>query len=218
MKHQVAIADDALFQMITAGLEAYCIKHPYKRETGIECMGQLWGKYTRTARTSKLLVTGLTIDTSARMNRSWALDDDSTQDLKMTVAQLFEHRLTYLGDFHSHPYVESELSNAQMLRKGRNHDFSDADVVKSYSRIPIEETSLMVSVVMTFYRMKRVNIERDGRIDHNTLEFSIGNIKCWLHALVYNVEQQQPEATFLTADFLESFGHLSSDFRHKVEA
>lgn len=57
------------------------------------------------------------------INRARVPDDDSTQDLKMTVAQ--------------------------MLRRGRNHDFSAADVVKSYRRIPIGDTSLMVSQAMT---------------------------------------------------------------------
>lgn len=218
MKHQVVISDDALFQMITAGLEAYCIRHPHKSMTAIECIGNLWGKYTSTTRTSKLLINSLTIETSAKMNRGWVKDEEESSKLKKTVAQLFEDRLTWLGDFHTHPWVESELSNAQMLRKGRGHDFSPADIACSYNSQPIEGTSLMLSLVMTFYRMKRTNIERDGHINDNTWEFSIGNVKCWLHAQVYNVEEKVEEKTVLVADFLERFGNIGSDFRHRAEA
>lgn len=218
MKHKVVISDDALFQMITAGLEAYCVKHPHKRETGIECIGQLWGHYTRTSRTSKFLIKSLTIDTSARMNRSWVQDDNETLDLKMKVAQLFQDSFIWLGDFHSHPYVESEISNAQMLRRGRNHNFSEADVARSWQSTPVEDTSLMLSLVMTFYRMQRTNIEKDGRIDDNTFEFSIGNVKCWLHAQVYNVEEKTAEETVVETDFLESFSNICSDFRHTQKA
>lgn len=218
MKHKVVISEDVLFQMITAGLEAYCVKHPNKREVGIECIGQLWGHYTRTSRTSKLLVKSLTIDTSARMNRGWVLDDAESLNLKMKVAELFEDHFTWLGDFHSHPYVESEISNAQLLRQGRNHNFSPADVSRSYQSLPIKDTSLMLSIVMTFYRMQRTNIAKDGRIDDNTFEFSIGNVKCWLHAQIYNVEQKTPEETLVETDFLESFSNICSDFRHTVKA
>lgn len=218
MKHQVVISDDALFQMITAGLEAYCLRHPHKSMTAIECIGNLWGKYTRTPRTSKLLINSLTIDTSAKMNRGWVKDEEESGKLKKTVAQLFEHSLTWLGDFHTHPWVESELSNVQMLRKGRYYGFSATDIDNSYSSHPIEDTSLVLSLVMTFYRIKHTNIELDGHIDDNTWEFSIGNVKCWLHAQVYNVEEQVPEKTVLVSDFLESFGNIGSDFRHKAKA
>lgn len=219
MKHKVVIKDDALFQMVTAGLEAYCIRHPGKRSTGIECFGRLWGSYTENARSSSLIVKSMTVDTSARMNNGWTENNQDTQALKMQVAELFAHRFQYLGDFHTHPYQQNEKNSrltAQELRKQELFRFSDGDVENSLLSLPIEGSDRMLSIVLTLFRMSRVNTELDGRIDENTLEFSVGNVKCWLRAQVYNVSGQVAERTVLEADHAEWFGLMSSDFRHNA--
>ncbi|ACS83947.1 hypothetical protein ACS247_14365 [Musicola paradisiaca] len=212
VKHKVVITSAALFQMVVAGLETYCIQHPHKQDIGVECFGRIWGQYQAGKKRSKFQVTSMTIDTSAKMHQNWALPRDDTEALKRAIGEVFRDELIYLGDFHTHPYTAQEVRSAKQIRKQTLYQFSDDDKERSLSCEPIEDTTLTLSIVLTLFRQQRENTARDDRIDDNTFEFSLGNIKCWLHAQVYNVDTGQAEETELRSDFLESFANIATPF------
>jgi hypothetical protein len=194
--------------MVMEAFEAYAVKHDGKKVVAIETHAQLWGKINKT-QPFKCSIEHFSVDSSAIKTRGTVNTKALSLDIKKDIAQAFGENYSHLGTFHTHPWVKNELygknskgeeirvTTPNMIRKHKLFDFSNGDHLCEIDAptITVGEKKYSIALVMTIFAAEKANDKRDGPMDiddrrdvtigTNTIEFSLGNIKLWLHARVY---------------------------------
>lgn len=193
MTATVNVSKSALFEMVMAAFEAYAVKHDGKKIVSLETHAQLWGKTNKT-HPFKCSVEHFSIDSSSKQERGSVTPEPLSLEIKKDIAQAFGEGYSHLGTFHTHPWLRGEklgkdlkIENTQTLRKYELFDFSDSDhfCETDESTITVGNKRYSVALVMTIYAAEKADDRRDGPIDTNLVEFSLGNVKLWLKAQVY---------------------------------
>lgn len=186
VKNIVELSDEALMQIVLNGLEAFIVRHDHVKRSGIEMHGHLAGFYSETVRQRKIQVTHFSCDTSATMmpgEVSWKYESNI---LKRSLISGFG--LDYLGQVHSHPYMTGDWpSVAEARRVGA--EFSDTDIEAGQSMLKDFHQRYgdvwHLEMVATFYHTK--NAVHVKKYDELKPEFSIGNVRCFLRADIYEI-------------------------------
>jgi hypothetical protein len=188
----VVINKSVLFETVMAALEAYAIKHDRQKVIAIETAAHLWGSINRQL-PFKCKIEHVSVETSAKRARGSVRWNPYSLDLKKDIASAFGDGFSYIGSFHTHPWLKNEsygykkIDGPESIRKDKLFDFSSSDHKCEINspQITIGKNKFSVALVMTVYSMERANDQKDGDIDSNIKEFSLGNVKFWLQARVF---------------------------------
>jgi hypothetical protein len=209
----VSISKSAIFELIMAALEAYAIKHDRESKVAIETFAHLWGSHNKRL-PFKCNVEHISVETSAKRRRDSVSSQYISLDLKKDIARVFGEGYNHLGNFHTHPYFKDEDKKdnkytANKIRTEKLFNFSDQDHLSEIneSTIEIGKHSFSVALVMTVFSMERADDRADGYIDSNLYELSLGNIKLWLKAQVF----EHKKKSCLTDDELNNFSTYGLD-------
>ena len=188
MKATIKLTNSAFFSLLLEGLEAYAIKHQGKKDVAIETHAQLWGSFNKRLPFS-CEIKHISVDSSANKKRGSVSVAASVLDLKKDIARVFGDGYKHLGTFHTHPWVlgEENISSPSDIRRGRLFNFSPEDHICECDdpTITIGKNEFSIALVMTIFAGKKADDRKDSRLDDSLFEFSLGNIKIWLKAQIY---------------------------------
>lgn len=187
MEAKIKLTNSAFFSLLMEGLEAYAIKHQGKRDVAIETHAQLWGK------SNKRLpfcceIKHISVDSSAHKEKDSVIPNRVALELKKDVAKMFGEDYAHLGTFHTHPYTLDEgIQNPSEIRRNEFYNFSCGDHLCECGSSPIEvgARKFSIALVLTIFAGKKADDRKDGEINSALHEFSLGNMKVWLKAQVY---------------------------------
>ncbi len=183
---KIEVSKSVLFEMIMATYEAYAVKHDGKHIVALETFGTLWGSLKGTNGFNCSLE-HFSVDSSAKQMRDSVEYKPMSFQIKDDISSVFGDSYQYLGSFHSHPYIKSEFPSAKELRKNRCFDFSAGDHECEFnSSLEINGKHYSLAIVMTIFSMDRASNTKDFKLEDNLYEFSLGNVKLWLKAQVFD--------------------------------
>lgn len=188
----VSISDQAFFTIVTAALEAYAIDHgdPDSEEESkhLETFGNLWGYRSKSGLGEEVFRIAMAdVSTAAHRGKGFVIDKEESYEAKEDFVSVFYPELTFLGDYHSHPYttpadgVNTELD----LERHSLYQFSNAD----FSSVKYQQDSgrdYRVGLVATvFERMEgipRTSKHMDGA---SCIRFQYQDVTIWIKAYVW---------------------------------
>ncbi|MCB5358198.1 hypothetical protein [Vibrio lentus] len=187
MTATISISKSAMFELIMAGLEAYAVKHQASKKISIETGAHLWGSINKN-HPFKCTINHLSVETSANRKPSSVSFSQKSLLIKKDIAKVFGEQYQYIGTAHSHPYSRQEVSNAAQIRALKFYQLSSADhnCEIGYPEIEVSGRSYSVALILTLHSMLKANDRKDGQcFGEPLIEFSLGNIKCWLYGRVF---------------------------------
>ncbi|WCP66716.1 hypothetical protein LYZ37_12805 [Vibrio tubiashii] len=187
MTATISVTKSAVFELIMAGIEAYAVKHQGSKHVSVETGALLWG-YVNKTHPFKCTVKHVSVETSAKRTRSSVEFSNDSLRLKKDIAKVFGEQHQYIGTAHSHPYLREEFVDAAKIRKEKRYQLSAPDHNCEYGNPEIEigGKSYSVSLILTLHAMMKANDKKDqSSIGEPMIEFSLGNIKCWLYGRVF---------------------------------
>ncbi|WP_041054673.1 hypothetical protein [Vibrio owensii] len=187
MTATISVSKSAMFELIMAGLEAYAVKHQCSKNISVETAAHLWG-YVNKTHPFKCTINHVSVETSAKRKRSSVEFNSQSLLIKKDIAKVFGDQYQYIGTAHSHPYLREESVDAEKIRRNKWYRLSGADhkCEAEYPEIEVAGKSYSVALVLTVHSMLKANDRKDGTCFHEPLvEFSLGNIKCWLYGRVF---------------------------------
>ncbi|EGR3001963.1 hypothetical protein DMW06_16755 [Vibrio parahaemolyticus] len=187
MTATISVSKSAIFELIMAGLEAYAIKHEGSKSVSIETAAHLWG-YANKAHPFKCTINHVSVETSAKRKRSSVEWNPLSLSIKKDIAKVFGEDYQYIGTAHSHPYLREEVIDAATIRSNKLYELSSSDHWCELARpeIQVAGRSYSVAMILTVHSMLKANNRMDGIYGEAPLiEFSLGNIKCWLYGRVF---------------------------------
>ncbi len=192
--YYVRLSEDALVQVVLAGLEAYCVEHAHdgRRRFGVETYGSLWGHQVRSNGDGPTIycVEQVGIDTSAERDRYSVHPSSEALTLKREVMASLWPQYDFLGDVHTHPFNHmSEVTGPQ-----RGFSQIDIDDIVSHSAY-WENHGYRVGMVLSIAWMKRATPDPKVEIvDDTTVCVTLKNVRMWLKACVaYRVQEGLPD-------------------------
>ncbi|WP_299792347.1 hypothetical protein [uncultured Shewanella sp.] len=201
---KIDVSKSVLFEMIMATYEAYAVKHDGKHIVAIETYGTLWGSL-KGRRGFNCSLEHFSVESSARRQRGCVEALTMSRQIKDEIADVFGEGYQYLGSFHSHPYIKSEVATASELRKNRLFDFSDGDHMSEFGEsFEVNGKQYSLALVMTIFSMDRADTTKDFKVEPDLYEFSLGNVKLWLKAQVFE-HKAESELTDSDKDEMEMY-------------
>lgn len=189
----VSISEQAFFSIITSALEAYKIEHNIKlggSSAYVETFGHLWGykKAEESAVSSTYRIVWADTSTAVERNKDSVTPKDAAQELKQDFVDAFFPELSYLGDYHSHPYsldgdgVSTELEvERKNLYRFSDSDFKSVKYIQDEVGLPYQ-VGLVVTVFEREKLVKRSLKVLDGQ---SCLRFQYKNLTVWIKAYVW---------------------------------
>jgi hypothetical protein len=165
--YTVILSPEAFRVIIASTLEAYAAphgrNHDVVKHTPLETVGAIWGYKTERDGNEYFHITAADVDTSAHRANGHVTSKPSAIKIKRGFYQEYSPELSYLGDFHSHPWSQGEMNvaTAQNVERQRLYRFSgdpakNTDDFKSVSWLKSQKFPYKVGVVATMYRMTNV--------------------------------------------------------------
>jgi hypothetical protein len=190
VKANVVISDSAFFELLMNGLEAYAV--PHGGEYSVETYAHIWGEITK-PRSLKFSIEHVSVDTSAARNRASVSSLSSSYELKSDISKIFGRGYSHLGSFHTHPWVYGEPMSADKvvskpadIRDNALYGMSDGDYRAEFNRCSkFSGSAYSVSLIMTIFSMQKADSRIYQNLHDNCFEFSLGNIKIWINAQVF---------------------------------
>lgn len=213
MTATVKISKGAFFEMVMAAFEAYAVKHHGKHIVSLETHAQLWGKVNKTL-PFKCSVEHFSIDSSAKQERGGVTPEPLSLTIKKDIAQAFGENFSHIGTYHTHPYLrKTEVETTQCIRREKLYEFTADDHLCEVgeSSITVGKNLYSVALVMTIHAAEKADDRKDGPIDASLIEFSLGNVKLWLKAQVYEhiITEALTEADWKKVDIYKLTTHKS---------
>lgn len=199
--YYVRVSEDALVQLVLAGLEAYCIDHAQdgRRRSGVETYGTLWGHQVRVGEDGPTVycIEQVGIDTSAERGRDSVHPSSEALRLKRDVMSSLWPHYDFLGDVHTHPY--GHVSEVSATGRG----FSEVDIADVVRHSAYwDDHGYRVGLVLSIAWMKRATLEpKVDVLDASTVRFTLKNVRMWLKAYVaHSVRRTPPELAVTDED------------------
>ena len=151
----VEVSDSALMHLCLIGLESYCVPRNPK-----ETYGLLWGSMANKS-TEKIHYQIDQVSTDIEAERTSGCVEYNKKSLKLKKSIIKEcwPSLSFLGDFHTHPY-----KNKEEARGGYKLSDDDRKDVEETNRTLWFEADLKVNLVMAIYPLGNVGWQGPGRI------------------------------------------------------
>jgi len=179
--------------------------------------GHFFGKTETTTNTKRHKIEFFSADTATVMMPGFCIPNDDSRDIKCEIVKCFsDYHL--LGALHTHPYLEHELKNeVNDLKFMRNIgcEFSDGDLNSFVRKLSEPNSDYLIEGLFAINHRPRQNTEGDRKLRKNIFEFSVGNLKCFMHIQVFSLEDNSvliKEPTVLNCKYLENFEHIYRSF------
>lgn len=210
MEAEIKLSKSAIFELVTAAIEAYVVKHDYNRSIGVETFAYLFGKINKRL-PLKCAIEHISVETSAKKRRGSVQVSQVSYDIKRELAQLFGDGFDYIGTMHTHPWLKNEetakgpVETADHVRRYQLFVLSEADhacEVNRYFSVGSREFSLACTV--TLFAMQRANDRKDYSRDEssNLQELTLGNMKIWFYMQAF----EHIKSDKLTEEQITTFG------------
>ncbi|MEG8200864.1 hypothetical protein SE916_01385 [Pseudomonas sp. 5FOS] len=191
----VSISEQAFFSIVTSALEAYKVEHLLENgdfAARVETYGHLWG-YAQKSIGAQTMYRVVWADTCTSVTRDQGSISygDAPQEIKQSFIDTFFPEVTFLGDYHSHPYSyqDDEIKTELELERGGYYRFSDADF-RSVKQQQDDGLDYRVGLVATVFerdeKVKRALKILDGE---SALRFQVGSMTIWLKAYVWTEDE-----------------------------
>lgn len=188
----VSISEAAFFSIMTSALEAYEIRFDHdsnqvqKEHSPLETHCNLWGYEATTIRgESSIKILFAEADGSAVRTNSSVLTNPDSYKLKSAFVDVFFPEIEYLGDMHSHPYSENEISNELALQRDGYYKQSSGDV--RYAQSLQEERNYRIQLIATIYSRQQPTKRSFGHLgdENSCIRFQYDGKTIWLKVYVY---------------------------------
>jgi len=190
----VSLSDAAFFSIVTSALEAYSVRHQDNSEEEhfpVETYGNLWGYQATTKRKESVLHVVLAdSDVSAKRESGSVSPAEDAFKLKSDFADSFFPELEYLGDFHSHPYDQSEVNNELDLQRNLFHEQSSHDQKHAKYQQENGKRYRIQLIATVFGRPDMVN-RTSGHLsdDLSCIRFQYDKHTIWIKAYAYRINE-----------------------------
>lgn len=188
----VSVSDHVFFNVVTSALEAYELAHVTDDGpcSHVETFGHLWGYATKDALRLATVYRLVWSDTSTAVKRSKdsVTFDDEAYQLKERFIDSFFPEVSYMGDFHSHPYSleDNKIKTELEVERKKFYQFSKSDF-ESVRQLQNDGANYRVGLVATVYRRdKKVNRSTAWLDDQSCLRFQYDELTIWLKAYVWS--------------------------------
>lgn len=189
-RFRVRIAPEMLESMTLAAVEAYCFSRKgrrtalggnTKRYTHEETLGYMWGVKRKTENTTIISVERMSISVTAKRMPNSVIPNEDAGRLMNEIVKSSSPHLTFLGDFHSHPYVTYED-----VRINKGYEFSKYDyeylLADDFAWRETDNQPLMIGIAVC--RTERVRTSVLEYMRPNIASYAIGEFKFWINASV----------------------------------
>lgn len=190
----VSLSDQAFFTIVTSALEAYKVDHAKFDADGdpddhLETHGHLWGYINESMRGEQVYrIEMADVSTAADRNKDWVGAKDESYEYKRDFVDCYYPELSFLGDFHSHPYSQalSQVNTELDLERNKLYQFSKGDfqAVKYDQQDP--NKNYRVGMVATVYERDKLISRTSKHIDEGScIRFQYQNMTIWIKAYVW---------------------------------
>jgi hypothetical protein len=181
-QYVVRLSESALITLVLSSLEAYSVKKKDIKEKGrpksrIEVYGSLFGH--EIVMKNKGIIYQIEMahtDTTAEQRRSSIDENKEAISLKVDIISSFWPHLTYLGDFHSHPFKNTKevLDNKMYFMSESDREWLNDNFWK--------QKKYRVGLVVTIAAMEKAGRKASHWVANNCIEATLGNYRMWLAA------------------------------------
>lgn len=187
MKHMVSLSDSAFFSLLSAGFEAYFVRHAGRTHRQLEMNAQLFGRKVMLKTQTKHLVEVVSVDTSAHMRKRAVVTNSESTKIKKVLSEMIGYE--HLGSAHSHPFGLKEERLSYVRDHGSNFSESDLDAIQHLLLNFGHDTH--VELLLTLLPKANVSTQNGLQLAENFIEFNIGNCKCFLRAQVFTLVDEK---------------------------
>ena len=157
--YAVNISETALMHLCLIGLESFRIPRSPK-----ETYGLLWGSSVNKSNdTVYYQIDHVSADVEAERTADWVAYSERNLSLKRDIIEECWPSLSFLGDFHTHPYRRREDAHG-----GYKLSEGDREDVEEVNRKFRFKADLKVSLVMAIHPLKNQGWQAPGRMDNST--------------------------------------------------
>lgn len=183
MKHIVSLSDSAFFSFLSAGFEAYFVRHAGRTHRQLEVNAQLFGRKVMLKTQTKHFVDVVSVDTSAHMKKHAVVTNSESTKIKKALSEVLSYE--HLGSAHSHPYGLKEERLSYVREHGANFSESDYNAIRFALHNFGHDTH--VELLLTLLPQANDRTQNGLQLADDFIEFSISNCKCFLRAQVFTL-------------------------------
>lgn len=187
----VSISEQAFFTVVTAALEAYRVDQSEKQDGSsvrLETFGHLWG-YESVKENGEAVyrVVLADVSTSAHRTSDFVISRDGAYSLKSEFVGSFFPELSFIGDFHSHPYSDEHdgvRTELELQRRGL-YQFSPSDFRAAKADQESGRNYRVGLVVTVFERNLPVSRSSQYLDGSSCIRFQYDSMTLWIKAYVW---------------------------------
>ncbi|MDL2267810.1 hypothetical protein LJC46_07490 [Desulfovibrio sp. OttesenSCG-928-G15] len=185
----VKVTESAAIDMCLCGLEAFVVQHKKYQKKPLETYALVWG-HESTLRDGRTMyvVEKVSVDTSADRSPGSCTPKDDALALKYDFMQSYFPDIEFLGDFHTHPFLE----HANTIRNEKMYEFSEQDIKSVEDNSDVYTAyNYRVGFVMTIASVKTKSQNagematwEERACHYSAVIFRLNNYRIWLQAYV----------------------------------
>lgn len=170
LRHILEVSDSALMHMCLMGLESY--HHPRRH---VETYGLLWGtsSYKEHKKPDEIRyhyrIDHALTDIEAERTKDEVRSDLHNLELKKRIIEDCWPALSFLGDFHTHPFEDEEDARG----RERLSDGDREDVEESRNRTFWYRVGLKINLVMSIYPLGNAGSKDPVRVKNHIVEWTL---------------------------------------------
>ena len=186
MDVKIRVSDRALESMVLSASESFVLgdgskptRRTKRKKRQVETYGYMWGfrRKASDSGTEHVYIDRFDESLSARRKSSSVRPNDDAVLLKNAIVERWSPQLSFLGDFHTHPYA-----SRQKVEQHRGWEFSknDIDAFKNDEQLWELANQRPLMLVMAVAPIERVHATEATWIQNNCWNFNIGQLRFWL--------------------------------------
>ncbi|MBL7239594.1 hypothetical protein [Komagataeibacter rhaeticus] len=188
----VNFSEESLRQMCLSAIESYVIGDG-KNKTQIETLSFIWGYCNSNGEGRQFRVETASECVSAKRTTHSVSGYKKSAHLKSEFMKFWSPELTFLGDFHTHPY-----DTVKEVKSEKGFEFSEEDFYSFLNDDDLwNKTENPVMIVMAICKMQKVkehNLEYIGS-GTNIAVFSVAQFRFWINVSVGYINENGDRCT-----------------------
>lgn len=186
----IRLSENALCSIVMSGVEAYVEKNLNfaRPRNQLEIHGLLFGSESKLKEGTRVLQVEMANVTSTSQQTGNSVGYSLTSvALKSDIAQAFFPHLSFLGDFHTHPFRHfgevSKIKGFYLSKTDRQSLKNDQTVMKSLNY----RLGMVAAIAFTRKRTNPSASYADS--EGNTILFNMGNFKIWISVYITVIDE-----------------------------
>lgn len=185
MQYLIRMTDDALESLALAGIEAYCLGGGNcSGSEQSETFGYVWGYRKHTDNLTTIYVSKVSVSVSACRSDSFVIPNPQALLLKDNFIARWSPHLSFLGEFHSHPF-----DDLKSVRETCGFEFTEQDIDSFVCDDHLWNRSDRnpIMLVITICRLSQVRETWCSQPRANVFSFAVGEFRFWLNAVIGSI-------------------------------